>query len=147
MKRIFTIACTVLCCASLAVTAGASAAAPKDSAGEPDRHTGEPNPLKNVYFGEEHLHTENSPDAFLIGCRGSWEDAYNWAKGNEIKLSTTGETIQKSTPLDFVAITDHAEYFGVMPALIDPNSPLSKTELAKLMIKDSNAAVNKILGT
>jgi hypothetical protein len=131
----------------MAVTAGASAAAPKDSAGEPGRHNGEPNPLKNVYFGEEHLHTENSPDAFLIGCRGSWEDAYNWAMGNEIKLSTTGEIIKKSTPYDFVAITDHAEYFGVMPALIDPESSLSETELAKLMAKDPSAAVNKILAT
>ena len=53
-------------------------------AGEPGRGSGGPNPLMNVYFGEQHLHTENSPDAFVIGTRGSWEDAYNWAMGKEI---------------------------------------------------------------
>jgi hypothetical protein len=123
------------------------------SVGEPGRGDTGPNPLKNVYFGEQHLHTENSPDAFVIGVRGSWDDAYNYAMGNEIKLSTTGETIKKATPYDFVAITDHAEYFGVMPSLIDPNSPLSKTDLGKMM-QDPNAdpnapdsAINQILGS
>ena len=113
------------------------------SIGEPgrtDKPSKAPNPLKNVYFGEQHLHTSNSPDAFMIGVRGTWEDAYNWALGKEIKLSTTGEKIRKSTPYDFVGITDHAEYFGVMPAMLDPNDPISKTDLAKLMTKDPNAA-------
>jgi len=102
-----------------------------DSAGEPGRSNGKANPLKNVYFGEQHLHTRNSPDAFAVGTRGTWEDAYNWALGKEIKLSTTGETIKKQTPYDFVAITDHAEYFGVMPRLIDLKDPLSKSDFAK----------------
>ena len=118
-----------------------------DSLGEPGRDKGGPNALKNVYFGEEHLHTANSPDAFVVGTRGTWDDAYNWAMGNEITLSTTGEKIKKSTPLDFVGITDHAEYFGVMPSLIDPNSPLSKTDLAKSFGTDPGAAVTKIIGT
>ena len=52
-----------------------------------------PNPLRNVYFGEQHLHTANSPDAFAIGTRSSWDDAYKWAMGQKIKLSTTGETV------------------------------------------------------
>jgi len=67
-----------------------------DSTGEPGRSNDAPNPLKNVYFGEQHLHTQNSPDAFAVGTRGTWEDAYNWALGKEVKLSTTGET--KSRP-------------------------------------------------
>ena len=91
----------------------------------------EPNPLKNVYFGEQHIHTANSPDAFAVGTRGTWDDVYNYAMGKPIKLSTTGQTIQKKTPYDFVGITDHSEYFGVMPALIDPKSPLSKSDFAK----------------
>jgi hypothetical protein len=40
-----------------------------DSAGEPGRSSGKANPMKNVYFGEQHLHTTNSPDAFVIGVR------------------------------------------------------------------------------
>jgi len=114
---------------------------------EPGRDNEGPNPLNNLYFGEEHLHTSASPDAFVVGARGTWDDAYNWAMGNEIVLSTTKEKIKRSTPLDFVAITDHAEYFGVMPSLIDPNSSLSKTELAKMMTEDPNAAAGQIIGS
>ena len=39
--------------------------------------------------------------------------------------------IKRRTPYDFMAITDHAEYFGVMPRMIDPKDPLSKSDLAK----------------
>ena len=115
--------------------------------GEPGRSNDGPNPLKNVYFGEEHIHTSNSPDAFVMGVRASWDDVYNYAMGNEIKVSTTGNTIKKSTPYDFVALTDHAEYFGVMPSLIDPNDPLSKSDLAQLMKSDMTSAINEVLGS
>ena len=54
------------------------------SIGETGRASNQPNPLKNVYFGEQHLHTSNSPDAFALGERGSWDDAYNYAKGKPI---------------------------------------------------------------
>jgi hypothetical protein len=124
-----------------------------DSAGEPGRSSAKANPLNNVYFGEQHLHTANSPDAFVIGTRGTWEDAYNWAMGNEITLSTNGETIKKSTPYDFIGITEHAEYFGVMPSLINPDDALYGTDLAK-KLRDPNAspfdpdsAINQILGS
>ena len=109
-----------------------------DSIGEPGRGAGGKNPLKNVYFGEQHLHTSASPDAFAVATRGSWDDAYRYAKGEEVKLSTTGKKIKKKTPYDFVAITDHSEYFGVMPRLIDPKDPLSKTDFAK-KLQDKNA--------
>jgi hypothetical protein len=109
-----------------------------DSPGEPGRSAGSKNPLKNVYFGEQHLHTSASPDAFAVGTRGTWEDAYRYGMGEEVKLSTTGKKIKKRTPYDFVAITDHAEYFGVMPRLIDPKDPLSKTDFAK-KLADKNA--------
>ena len=39
------------------------------SAGEPGTDSSRPNPLNNVYFGEQHLHTANSPDAFAMGTR------------------------------------------------------------------------------
>jgi hypothetical protein len=139
-----------LLCSALLATGVATAA---DSIGEPGRNAGKKNPLKNVYFGEEHLHTSNSPDAFVIGTRGTWEDAYKWAMGEEIELSTTHEKIKKSTPLDFVAITDHAEYFGVMPSLIDKNSQLYNSELGKKMRdpkanpSDPDSAINQILGS
>ena len=124
-----------------------------EAAGESSQTGNPPNLLRNVYFGEQHLHTANSPDAFVIGVRGTWEDAYNWAMGNPITLSTSGDSITKSTPYDFVGITDHAEYFGVMPSLIDASDPLYQTELAR-QLRDPNAdprapdsAINKILGS
>lgn len=128
-----------------------TAQAAATSIGEPGRGSSKPNPLKNVYFGEQHLHTSASPDAFALGERGTWDDAYNFAKGKPIKLSTTGETIRKKTPYDFVGITDHAEYFAVMPRLIDLKDQLSKSALAKELqhptVKgnDPKSAVNQIL--
>jgi Protein of unknown function (DUF3604) len=94
-----------------------------DSIGEPGREAGKPNPLKNVYFGEEHMHTRNSFDAFTIGVNQTWDEAYAYAKGEEVKLSTTGEKMKKRTPYDFVAITDHAEYYGVLKEFGNPESP------------------------
>ena len=46
------------------------------------------NPLKNVYFGEQHLHTQDSADAFSMGTRNSQDDAYNFCKGKVIKKVT-----------------------------------------------------------
>ena len=135
---------------------GPATAAEGRSIGEPGRSgqsTKKPNPLKNVYFGEQHLHTTNSPDAFVVGVRQSWDEAYQWAMGKEVKLSTNGETIKKSTPYDFVAITDHAEYFGVMPSLIDSKDPLYQTDLAKSLRDpkadphDPDSAINQIIGS
>jgi len=54
------------------------------SLGEPGRSSGQKNPLKNVYFGEQHLHTRNSFDAFTVGVNATWDDAYNFAKTTKI---------------------------------------------------------------
>jgi hypothetical protein len=131
----------------LFLAALAASPAGAESAGEPGREPGKANPLKNVYFGEQHLHTSASPDAFAVGTRGTWEDAYKWALGQEVKLSTTGETMKKSTPYDFVAITDHAEYFGVMPEMLNPKNPLSKSDLGKRLQKNDPTAINTILAS
>ena len=139
---------------ALVCMVGNAVAADGRSIGEPgrtDKVSKAPNPLKNVYFGEQHIHTANSPDAFAVGTRGTWDDVYNYAMGKETKLSTTGQTIKKKTPYDFVGITDHSEYYGVMPALIDPDNPLSKSDFAKKLqdpkakMTDPTSAVSIIL--
>jgi len=48
------------------------------SNGQPGRDSKNPNPLKNVYFGEQHMHTQNSFDALTIGVRTTWEQAYRY---------------------------------------------------------------------
>ena len=70
------------------------------------------NPEKNLYWGDLHVHTEASFDAKLFGTNLTVEDAYRFARG-EILRSPGGESMQLSRPLDFVAITDHAEGFGL----------------------------------
>jgi len=117
------------------------------SIGEPARQTGKPNPMKNVYFGEQHLHTANSPDAFATGARQTWDEAFRYGRGEEVTLHTTAtkNKIKRGTPYDFMAITDHAEYFGVMPGMIDPKDPLSKSDLAKRLQKNDPTAVQDIL--
>ena len=65
----------------------------------------------NLYWGELHLHTAESFDASMMGNKLSIEDAYRFAKGDPL-VGAGGETMQLSRPLDFVAITDHAEGFG-----------------------------------
>ncbi len=106
-------------------------------------NTDDPNPLRNLYFGEQHLHSYMSPDAFAAGTRLKPEDAYRWAMGLPIKKSETGEIIQKATPYDFVALTDHAEYLGVFPHLLDPSNKLAKTKLGKMINSGDKAKMNK----
>jgi len=115
--------------------ASVAVAAQGSSMGEPGRNTGEPNALNNVYFGEQHLHTQNSPDAYSMGTRNTTDDAYNFCKGKAVKKNTSGETVQKKTPYDWCVVTDHAEYFGVLPQLSDPNSDLIKNNKDNEIIK------------
>ena len=119
---------SVLCSALFA--AGAFAA---DRVGEPGRGSGKKNPLNNVYFGEEHLHTADSADAFAMGTRNTQDEAYRYCKGEAIKKSTGDLTVQKKTPYDWCAVTDHAEMLGLVAQTLDPKSPLSKTEVGKLI--------------
>jgi len=101
--------------------------------GEPGHGADTPNPLSNVYFGEQHLHTVNSPDAFAFGTRNTPDDAYRFCKGEAIMKSTTGEMVQKGTAYDWCAVTDHAEYLGVMPLLLEKDNPLQDTPIGKLI--------------
>jgi len=111
-----------------------------DSRGEPGRSSGKANPLNNVYFGEEHLHSSASPDAFAFGTRTDANDAYRYARGEAIKEAQSGKMIQKRTPYDWAAVTDHSEYLGMMPLLLDPSSPLQKTEIGKLISSGDHAS-------
>lgn len=132
---------------SMLVAASAFAA---DSAGEPGRSTGKKNPLNNVYFGEQHLHTQNSPDAFAMGTRNTPDDAYNFAKGKAVKKNTSGKMVQKITPYDWAAVTDHAEYFGVFPQFADPKSEimtkLKDNEMVKMIMSGDEKKGDEAFG-
>ena len=71
-------------------------------------------PERNAYFGETHVHTSWSLDAWLFGNRLTDPgDAYKYFKGQTIK-HPLGYDVKIETPLDFAGVTDHSEYFAVM---------------------------------
>ena len=89
------------------------------------------NEIKTAYFGDLHVHTKNSFDAFIVGTRTTADDAYRFAQGQAID-NGGGKSIQLSgPPLDFYGVTDHGEYMGVIAAMRDKDNPISKTKTAK----------------
>jgi len=68
----------------------------------------------NVFWGDTHLHTSYSPDAFFFGNETADPDtAYRYAKGYPVLHPYHGGRIQIGTPLDFLVVADHAEMMGV----------------------------------
>ena len=88
------------------------------------------NPNKNAYFGDLHIHTSNSFDAYTFGSLSDPEMAYKYAQGESI-LHPTGYDIQLRRPLDFYAVTDHGFFLGLLPTAADTNSLFSKYEYTK----------------
>ena len=68
--------------------------------------------LKNVYFGDLHVHTKLSLDAYIGGTIATPSQAYLFAKGETIEI--LDQKVKLSRPLDFAAVTDHAESIGEM---------------------------------
>ena len=85
---------------------------------------------RKAYFGELHVHSQNSFDSYFNSVRVSPEDAYRFGSGESIP-HFSGERVQLSTPLDFMAVTDHAMYLGVLPKLDVDDNPLGRLEVAK----------------
>ncbi len=70
------------------------------------------NPLKDAYFGETHVHTSYSLDAYIGGARITPDEAYKFAQGADVVVN--GQKHNIGRPLDWVAVSDHAEYIGEM---------------------------------
>ena len=70
------------------------------------------NPNRDAFFGETHVHTAYSLDAYLGGTRLTHDEAYSYAQGGTVTLA--GQQLTRRHPLDFIAISDHAEYIGEM---------------------------------
>ncbi len=69
------------------------------------------------FFGDTHLHTGYSMDAGAFGARLDPNDAYRFARGEQI-LSSTGQPVKLSRPLDFLVVADHSDGMGFFPLLI-----------------------------
>tara|TARA_R110002110_G_scaffold406421_1_gene626414 strand:+ start:233626 stop:235434 length:1809 start_codon:yes stop_codon:yes gene_type:complete len=83
--------------------------------------TPETNPLRNLYYGETHMHTAYSLDAYIGGTRQTPGDAYRAARGEKVIVNGMPHQIRR--PLDFAAVTDHAEYIGEMYSTLNEGAP------------------------
>jgi hypothetical protein len=104
----------------------------------------ERNSDRNAYYGEEHIHTSWSVDAWIFGNRITGpDDAYKYAQGQTIK-HPLGYDIKIDTPMDFMGVTDHSEYVGVTKQANTPGSYVSKLPEAKpLIMQDPNNAAEQ----
>ncbi len=91
------------------------------------------NPDRTAYFGDLHIHTRNSFDAYIFNVRVTPEDAYRFARGATLQHPGGYDIKLDGPPLDFLAVTDHASYLGILPAMDDPDSELSQLPMARDM--------------
>ena len=101
----------------------------------------EPDPERRAFFGDLHVHTTYSFDAYVMGTLATPHDAYRFAKGEPIKHAA-GFDLQLEDPLDFYAVTDHAMFLGVAPEAADTTTVFSQNEFAE-GLHDINAPDNR----
>jgi hypothetical protein len=106
-------------------------------------------PLREAYFGNLHVHTAWSFDAYINGAIAGPDEAYRWAKGEAIPGGHGTPDLKILRPLDWYSVGDHAEYLGALPQMAEPGSPASKHPLAAAITGDdpeaSFAAYTEIL--
>jgi hypothetical protein len=97
----------------------ATAVAPLDGAAKRQTPCDQQYPLRRAFFGALHVHTAASYDATAFGTTNTADDAYRFARGEPVELRLHGDlnnyrppALRISSPLDFMAITDHAEAMG-----------------------------------
>ena len=83
-----------------------------------------------VFWGDTHLHTAYSVDAGAFGNRLGMDEAYRFARGEEV-VSSSGQRVALSRPLDFLVIADHSDGYGMFPLLLGGDPALMKHESAR----------------
>lgn len=85
-----------------------------------------------LLWGDTHLHTSYSFDAFTLGNRTADPDtAYRFAKGLPVVHPGHRARVRIDRPLDFLVVTDHAEFLGVIPEIAAGNPQLVSNEMGK----------------
>jgi hypothetical protein len=103
-----------------------------------ERTETEKNFAEGLYWGDTHLHTSYSTDAGMIGCKLSPEEAYRFAKGEEV-ITSTGQRARLIRPLDYLVVSDHAANLGLAPMIAEANPDLLATEYGKKFYDMVNA--------
>jgi Protein of unknown function (DUF3604) len=111
---------------------------------------------RQAYFGEMHLHTYLSFDAWTFGTRVTPDQAYKFGRGETVMVPAVqigreegnkaeGDVAAtRAWPLDFMAVTDHSEFMGGISQLGDPNSEFSKSQMGKDLVANPRAAFFKL---
>ncbi len=95
------------------------------------------NPNNNLYWGDTHLHTTNSPDAYSFGARLTPDDALRFARGEMVE--SEGLEMKLSRPLDFLVVSDHAEGLGLITEIMKENPILMKEPILQQWAKNFQA--------
>ncbi len=83
------------------------------------------NATRTAFFGDLHVHTTYSFDAFAFGTVATPDDAYRFAQGEAIE-HPAGYEVRLRAPLDFYAVTDHAQFLGGVAQAADPSTPFGQ---------------------
>ena len=95
-----------------------------------DKSIPAPNKDRNAYYGDLHVHTKYSFDAYVFGVTASPDDAYKYAKGEGI-MHPLGYEMKLREPLDFYSVTDHGFYMGMIQAYADTSTDISQNDFAE----------------
>jgi len=103
-----------------------------------------------IFWGDTHLHTDISFDAGAFGNRLGLEEAYRFARGEEV-TSSTGRQAKLSRPLDFLVIADHSDNMGFFPDLLAGaphllQDPTGKDWYDRIMAGDGVAVALELIG-
>jgi hypothetical protein len=97
-----------------------------------ERTVADSNFAEGVYWGDTHLHTSYSTDAGMMGNKLGPEEAYRFARGEEV-VTSHGERARLIRPLDFLVVSDHAENLGLAPFIDESNPELLKSEWGRMV--------------
>jgi hypothetical protein len=111
---------------ALVLTLSISSAAAQESYSP---YVNQPYPT-NLYWGDTHVHTTLSGDAYAFGARLTPADAYRFARGETVRADS-GQEVRLQRPLDFLMVSDHAENLGVLSRLMAGDEQLGATDEGK----------------
>jgi hypothetical protein len=97
---------------------------------------------QRVYFGDTHHHTSFSVDGGMIGNKNDPHVSFRFARGEEV-ISNTGQPVQLIRPLDFLVVSDHAEYLGIADLLDRADPALLATDAGREWYADMQGSKEK----
>jgi len=140
MTRLVVVLCGLVLLAGCGGETGEEEAAEKQM--EPaaaDERALASNATRNAYFGDLHVHTKYSFDAYIFGTRADPDDAYEFAKGAAL-AHPAGFDMRLEEPLDFYGVSDHGAYLGILPAMGDPSTEISEHPDAETLTQHDSVA-------